>query len=162
MPSQSTQAKVSPSHTPKRVWIIADNLQWSNLALLALSRVEYLSQLERVVCPQEEGSEGGPLTEPDESLLRKTIIKKLAGYKRQEQAKGLRFSLKVDHILALREAQGNRCDACNIELLWAWESKDTQHFSVDRLDNTVGHFHDNVRLTCLECNRKRGAAALSA
>ena len=38
---------------PKKVWIIDDYLQWSNLAYLALSRVEYLSQLERVVCPQE-------------------------------------------------------------------------------------------------------------
>ena len=84
------------------------------------------------------------------------------GYKRQDQVKGLRFSLKVDHIQALREAQGNRCAACNIRLLRAWEPKDTQQFSVDRLDNTVGHIRDNVRLTILECNRKRGAAALSA
>ena len=147
---------------PEKVWIVDVYLQWSNLAYLAVSRVEYLSQLERVVCPQEEGSEGGWLTEPDESSLRKTIIKMLVGYKRQYQAKGLGFSLKVDHILALREAQGNRCAACNIELLWAWEPKDTQQFSVDRLENTVGHIRDNVRLTCRECNRKRGVAALSA
>ena len=51
---------------PQKVWIIDDYLQWSNRAYLAISRVEYLSQLERVVCPSEEGSEGGPLTEPDE------------------------------------------------------------------------------------------------
>ena len=88
----------------RKVWIIDDYLQWSNLAYLAVSRVEYLSQLERVVCPPEDGSEGGPLTEPDESSLRKTIIKKQVGYKQQDQAKGLRFSLEVDHILALREA----------------------------------------------------------
>ena len=74
---------------PQKVWIIDDYLQWSNLAYLAVSREEYLSQLERVVCPAEEGSEGGPLTEPDEPSLRKTIIKKLVGYKRQDQAKGL-------------------------------------------------------------------------
>ena len=42
---------------PKKVWIIDDFLQWSNLAYLAVSRVEYLGQLERVVCPAEEGSE---------------------------------------------------------------------------------------------------------
>ena len=43
---------------PQKVWIIDDFLKWSNLAYLAVSRVEYLSQLERVVCPPEEGSEG--------------------------------------------------------------------------------------------------------
>ena len=35
---------------PQKVWIIDDFLQWSNLAYPAVSRVEYLSQLERVVC----------------------------------------------------------------------------------------------------------------
>ena len=35
----------------QKVWIIDDCLQWSNLAYLAVSRVEHLSQLERVICP---------------------------------------------------------------------------------------------------------------
>ena len=43
---------------PQKVWIIDDFLQWSNLTYLAVSRVEYMHQLERVVCPPEEGSEG--------------------------------------------------------------------------------------------------------
>ena len=145
---------------PPKVWIIDDFLQWSNLAYLAVSRVEYLSQLERVVCPPEEGSEGArTLTEQQ---LRKVIQRKLVVHKRQDQPKGLRFSLKVDHILALKEAQNNRCAACNIELLWAYQPKDTEQFSVDRFDNSAAHIRDNVRLACLECNRKRGAAALSA
>ncbi|MCU7846333.1 MAG: AAA family ATPase, partial [Candidatus Thiodiazotropha sp. (ex Monitilora ramsayi)] len=36
-------------HDPQKVWIIDDFLQWSNLAYLAVSRVEYMHQLERVV-----------------------------------------------------------------------------------------------------------------
>ncbi|MEW8689334.1 MAG: hypothetical protein AB2556_26220, partial [Candidatus Thiodiazotropha sp.] len=54
MPSKSTQAIADP----QKVWIIDDFLQWSNIAYLAVSRVEYMHQLERVVCPPEEGSEG--------------------------------------------------------------------------------------------------------
>ncbi|MEW8688971.1 MAG: hypothetical protein AB2556_24395, partial [Candidatus Thiodiazotropha sp.] len=77
----------------------------------------------------------------------------------QDQAKGL--NLKVDQILE-KEAQNNHCGACNIELLRACQPKDTQQFSVDRLDNSVGHVCDNFRLTCLKCNQKRGAAVLSA
>ncbi|MEW8687342.1 MAG: hypothetical protein AB2556_16140 [Candidatus Thiodiazotropha sp.] len=34
---------------PQKVWTIDDFLQWSNLAYLAVSRVEYMHQLERVV-----------------------------------------------------------------------------------------------------------------
>ena len=144
----------------QKVWLIDDYLQWSNLAYLALSRVEHLSQLQRVVCPPEEGSEGtGTLTEQQ---LRKVIQRKLVAYQRQDAAKGLRFNLKVDHTLELKEAQSNRCAACNIELLWVYQPKDTQQFSVDRLENTMGHIRDNTRRTCLECNRKRGYAVLNA
>jgi hypothetical protein len=143
---------------PQKVWIIDDWLQWSNLVYLAVSRVEYMHQLERVTCPPEEGSEDRQLTEPQ---LRKVIQRKLVACKRQDSVKGLQFNLKVDHILELKEAQSNRCAACNIELLWAYQPKDTQQFSVDRLDNTKGHTWDNVRITCLECNRKRGYAVLN-
>ena len=53
-----------------------------------------------------------------------------------------------------KEAQSNRCAASNIGLLWAYQPKDTQQFSVVRLDNTMGHIRDDTRLTCLECNEK--------
>jgi len=146
---------------PQRVWIIDDFLQWSNLAYLAVSRVEYLHQLERVVCPpvpQEQGSGlAAPLTEQQ---LRKVIQRKLVAHKRQDTAKGMQFNLKVDHVLQLRDAQCNQCAACNIELLWAYQAKDTQQFSVDRINNAIGHTRDKIRLTCMECNRKRGAAAI--
>ena len=100
---------------PQKVWIIGDYLQWSNPAYLAVPRVEHLSQLQRVVWIPEEGSEGtGTLTEQQ---LRKVIQRKLVAYKRQDAAKGVQFNLRVDHILELKEAQSNRCAACNIELL---------------------------------------------
>ncbi|MEW8688823.1 MAG: hypothetical protein AB2556_23645 [Candidatus Thiodiazotropha sp.] len=119
-----------------------------------------MHQLERVVCPPEVRSECAcTLTEQQ---LRTAMTKKLVAHKRQDQAKRLRFNLKVGQILELKEALNSHCAACNIELLWAYQPKDTQQYSVDRLDNSVGHFRDNIRLTCLECNRKRGAAALSA
>ena len=107
--------------------------------------------------PQEEGSDEAP-SEPAQvkvQLLRKVIQRKLVANKRQDTAKGLPFNLKVDHILELKKAQANRCAACNIELLWAYQPKDTKQFSVDRLDNTngmLGHTSNNTRLTCLECN----------
>ena len=96
---------------PQKVWIINEYLQWSNLAYLAVSRVEYMHQLERLVCPPG---------------LRKAIQRKLVAYKRKDQANGLRFSLKADHILALIKAKNNHCAACGIELLWAYQPNDTQ------------------------------------
>jgi len=124
-----------------------------------------MHQLERIVCPPAKGSEARQLTEQQfAAQTPKAIAKKLVAYKSQDRAKGssfaVGFNLKVNHILQLKEAQDNHCAACNIEFLWAYQPKDTQQFSIDQLDNAQGHTRDNVKLTCLKCNQKRGAAVL--
>ena len=78
-------------HDPQKVWIIDDYLQGSNLGYLAVSWVEYMRHLKRVVSPQEEDSEVRPAVPATEEQLRKTIAKKLVAYKRQDQAKGFRL-----------------------------------------------------------------------
>ena len=144
---------------PQKVWVVDDYLQWSNLAYLAVSRVRYLNQLARC-CPPPD-ADGRPPPAYDEAVARKNIGWKLQAYKRVDAAKGHKCNLRLKDVEALKEKQSNRCAACNIELLWCYEPKDTRQFSVDRIDNTKGHTCDNVRLACLECNRKRGAAALT-
>ena len=146
-------------HNPQKVWIIDDYLQWSNLAYLTVSRVEYMQQLERVVYPPEEGS--GEKPSMSEQRLRQIIGKKLAGYKRQDGNNGRQgFDLKTNYKLQLKEQQKNECVGCGAEMLWDYVTTDTQQFSIDRLDNSKAHCRGNVWLTCLECNRRRGVAAL--
>jgi len=147
---------------PKKVWIIDDRIEWSNLVYLAVSRVQYLHQLARCSTPPDLVAPGPERDVPTLDDERKNIGRKLHAYKRTDFAKGLRNDLRAHQVRALKELQHNRCAACNIELLWAYQPKDPQQFSVDRLDNAKGHTHDNVRLTCLECNTRRGAAALNA
>ena len=78
-------------------------------------------------------------------------------HKCQDQAKGLQgFNLKVNYILQLKEAHQNHCAAYNIKMLWVCQPKDTQQF-IDQLDNSKGRCKGNVRLTCVECNAKRGS-----
>ena len=142
---------------PQKVWIVNDLLQWSNLAYLAVSRIQYLHQLARC-CPPPE-ADGQPPPAYDEAHARKNIGRKLQAYKRVDASRGLTNNLRMKDVEALK-AQGNRCAACNIEVLWCYEPKETRQFSIDRLGNTKGHTRDNVRLTCLECNRKQGMASL--
>ena len=144
---------------PQKVWIVDDYMQWSNLSYLAISRVRYLSQLARC-CPPLD-ADGLPPPPFDEVVARENVGRKLMAYKRQDQAKGCSGNhLRMKDVETLKEAQGNLCAVCNIELLWCYAPKDTRQVSVDRLDNRCGHTRDNVRLTCLECNRKRGAASV--
>ena len=146
---------------PQKVWIVDDYIEWSNLVYLAVSRVCYLSQLARCRPPPVGTTADGP-PPFDEAVASKNIGRKLAAYKRQDQAKGCSGDhLRMKDVEALKEAQENHCAACNIKLLWCYAPNDTRQFSVDRLDNCYGHTRDNVRLTCLECNRKRGASVLN-
>ena len=140
---------------PQKIWIIDDNMCWSNLVYLAVSRVEYLHQLERSYPPSE--NYGGPICIDGNQMLR-NIGRKLQSYTSSDKCKGLQCNLEIKDILTLKDSQKNHCAACNIEMLWCYDPNDTRQFSVDRIDNTMGHVRDNIRLTCLECNRNRGAA----
>ena len=51
---------------PQKVKLIDDYLLWSNLAYLAVSRVEHLRQFERVVCPPRGEGSGEACGEPAE------------------------------------------------------------------------------------------------
>ena len=37
---------------------------------------------------------------------------------------------------------------------WQYQAGDSRQFTVDRIDNNLGHIKTNIRLTCLECNRR--------
>ncbi|RHZ69224.1 hypothetical protein Glove_286g30 [Diversispora epigaea] len=126
-----------------------------NLVYLAVGRVEYLSQLIRI--------EGPPLP-PEivearnkkaiEQSLRPFISGKLVGYMNQDKKKDREFNLSVDYILKLKDLQENKCELCLNEMLWKWDvSIDSDQWTVDWINNDLGHIEGNVRLTCLECNR---------
>jgi len=125
-------------HNPQKVWIIDDYLQWSNLAYLAVSRVEYMQQLERVIfSPEESSVEKPPMSE---QRLRQIIGKKLTGHKQQDENNGRQgFDLKTNYVLRLKEEQKNKFAGCGVEMLWSYAPKDTQQFSIDRFDNSKAH-----------------------
>ena len=53
------------------------------------------------------------------------------------------------------DASGKKCTVCDVDLLLQGYTKcHGQTFSIDRLDDSQGHYRWNVRLTCLSCNRR--------
>lgn len=67
-------------------------------------------------------------------------------YKRQDRTKELSFNLNVDHILELRRHRTITVPRAILSS-HGLTSQNTQQFSADRLDNSVGHIRDNIRLT---------------
>jgi RNase P subunit RPR2 len=93
-------------------------------------------------------------------LILKELSNKVAGYKRQDIGKNvynkdLFISLEtvIDKLLCFR-LKCFYCKQC-CELLYK-HMYSKQQWTLDRIDNNVGHNADNVVVSCLECNLKRG------
>ena len=49
-----------------------------------------------------------------------------------------------------------KCRYCDCEMFVLYDiSREMKQWSVDRIDNNIGHNNDNFHLACLDCNLKR-------
>jgi len=93
-------------------------------------------------------------------LIVKELTNKIIGYKRQDVEKKI---FKKDLFVSLETVIDKllcsklKCFYCkrNCELLYK-NMYSKQQWTLDRIDNDVGHNADNVVVSCLECNLKRG------
>jgi len=84
------------------------------------------------------------------------IQKKLSGYKQQDVLKKrydkLKFLTFTSVIQKMMECE-LKCRYCKTEIYVLYDiSREMKQWSVDRIDNNIGHNIDNYHLTCLECN----------
>ena len=87
------------------------------------------------------------------------INRKIYGYKQQDITKNL---LDVNKLITM-ESVINKMLECELKCYYCLEpmnvlydiSREGKQWSVDRIDNDLGHNLDNYYLACLECNLKR-------
>ena len=87
------------------------------------------------------------------------INRKISSYKQQDtlkklfdQAKFLKFESVIHKMIECEL----KCRYCQNEMNVLYDvSREMRQWSVDRLDNDIGHNIDNYHLACLECNLKR-------
>jgi len=87
------------------------------------------------------------------------INKKISGYKQQDILKKkydeTRF-LNLKSVSNKMVESNLKCRYCQEEMLVLYDiSREMKQWSVDRIDNNLGHNADNFHLACLECNLKR-------
>lgn len=93
------------------------------------------------------------------SLAKREIEKKRQSYKQQDICKN-RF-LKPDFIdffgIVAKLYKSNLiCDYCNTIVYILYEyARETNQWTLDRLNNDIGHNDSNVIISCLQCNLKR-------
>ena len=133
----------TPTRTQSESWNISDKMYASQ------RQIEYVNQLYL----------GTEFTY--KSICEKELYKKWYGYKRQDIDKGLFVESKLITIEQIYEnlmLSKLKCYYCNEECLLLY--KDVlakRQWTLDRIDNQIGHNEDNVVICCLECNIKRGS-----
>ena len=95
-----------------------------------------------------------------EVLVKREITKKINGYKNQDILKSLLNKYKIislDQVIEMLMESKLTCFYCHghCELLYR-DVLSKKQWTLDRIDNNLGHNHDNVVISCLECNVKRG------
>lgn len=95
-----------------------------------------------------------------EVLVKREINKKIIGYKNQDIQKkliDLNKLISLEQTIEMLMMSKLKCFYCkeNCELLYTSIFSKKQ-WTLDRINNSQGHNLDNVVISCLECNVKRG------
>ena len=93
-------------------------------------------------------------------LVKREITKKINGYKKQDIQKTLFDKDKIislEQVIEILMESKLKCFYChdNCELLYK-DVLSKKQWTLDRISNNLGHNYDNVVVSCLECNVKRG------
>jgi len=82
------------------------------------------------------------------------INKKLKGYKNQDNLKNRKTDVDLNDVLKLFDQL--LCSYCDENILILYKLKlEPKQWTLDRIDNNLGHEKGNVVLSCLKCNLER-------
>jgi 5-methylcytosine-specific restriction endonuclease McrA len=93
-------------------------------------------------------------------LYVKEMSKKISGYKKQDIDKKIYSEdtfISLEDVVEKLLCSKLKCFYCKCECELIYENiLSKRQWTLDRIDNDVGHNVDNVVICCLECNLKRG------
>jgi len=92
-------------------------------------------------------------------LIMQQIQQKISGYRGQDIEKELFDEsqlIDVQQVLDLMVKTENVCYYCKKQVAVLYENvREPTQWTLDRIDNKLGHNHNNVLLACLNCNLRR-------
>lgn len=87
------------------------------------------------------------------------ILSKISSYKQQDLRKKLfdeEKCIHLRHVIDQMDECGLCCYYCKQEMNVLYDiSREARQWTVDRINNDLGHNYDNFYLACLECNLRR-------
>jgi hypothetical protein len=93
-------------------------------------------------------------------FAKREVERKLASYKKQDVDKkklDKQNFIKYNECLEKLVISKLNCYYCKKQCLFMYETvREKRQWTLDRINNDIGHNVDNVVICCLECNLKRG------
>lgn len=140
----------------KNVTIPRENRNSSMSEKLNLPDSYYKIKTQRDLIKRIFSNEDFEFSKPMKSLIKK----KLSSYRQQDREKKiLRRETPVitfDETIEKLVASKLCCFYCKCKVFIFYKKiRDNKQWTLDRIDNSIGHCKDNVLISCLECNLKR-------
>ena len=140
----------------KNVKIPEQNKNSSMSEKLNLPDSYYKIKTQRDLIKRIFSNEDFEFSKPMKSLIKK----KLSSYRQQDREKKiLRKETPVitfDETIEKLVASKLCCFYCKCKVFIFYKKiRDNKQWTLDRIDNSIGHCKDNVLISCLECNLKR-------
>lgn len=96
---------------------------------------------------------------PTEELCLKEIRKKHSGYKSQDKLKHKydeQQHITLDELIEKMIESDLKCYYCNKDVVILYnKKKDALQWTLERLNNNIGHYKENTCISCLKCNLGR-------
>ena len=132
----------------------------TNAVYTAISRVRLMNQIVRVLPPNDAQGPVIPTAlqaTPSHALIEARLKRYMVEDRQKRRSKhtGVHDKLTVEHVLDMIGSATKKCVVCGTDLLMqGYTTCHGQTFSIDRKDDSQGHYKWNVRLTWLSCNRR--------
>lgn len=141
------EIKERPKKKEKNSRVITKEIKWKYDDVTYDDEIQILNDLKNEIKNE------------DTKILKSEIKKKLSGYRNQDIIKKKydeeKFISYENTIKKLIDC-GNKCLYCSEETKVFYKFvRDTNQWSLDRIDNNYGHNYDNVEISCLKCNLRR-------
>jgi hypothetical protein len=93
------------------------------------------------------------------SFVKKELERKIKSYRMQDIKKDKLNEeklIKIDECIDKLVLSKMKCYYCMEDMLLIYENvREAKQWTLDRIDNSIGHYTDNVVISCLSCNLKR-------
>ena len=155
---KSKKEQIESTQTPHipKMKIITERAEWE---LITQEYGTPDSQLELLDSLRNHTSSTPPPYSFAQKILLEHVKTKLSGYRSQDVAKGLydksRF-ISVEQVIELLVDCKLLCFYCKSPAKLFYDFvRDSKQWSLERVDNSVGHNYDNIVISCLVCNLRR-------